>query len=119
MRRAVGGKIHCVQRCIEEDVFVRIQLVGDDCVEGGVSGSHNCDGTFDDGVVDNLGEVISLTEGLQSCVEVRPQCVTLGFKVDEEDEGLFRIGIEHTVQLLMLWLRYKLWIRVLAVEYTE
>ena len=51
---------------------MRVQLVRNNCVEGGVSRSHNRDGTLDDGVVDDLGEVIPLTEGVQGGVHIRP-----------------------------------------------
>ena len=84
---------------------MRVQLVRDDCVEGSVSRSNNGNGAFDDGVVDDLGKIVPLTEGIQGGVHVRPQSIALGFKIDEEDEGLFWLGIKHAMRPVILRLR--------------
>jgi len=84
-----------VERCIEEDISVRVVRI--DEVEWSVASRDDGNGARDEGFTVEVAEVISIAKNVDLGFYNREKLFAVGLEVYEEDESLVWIFVEDAI----------------------
>lgn len=89
----IGKLIHQIQRRVEKDVA--IVWVCHHCFERSIARHNDSDRTLNHTASIEVGEILLFSEWLELLRDIGPDFFAIIFEVDEQDQRLRRLCIEH------------------------